>query len=135
MKGAGKIVLATAFFSSLMLVYVHEQMALFHISYELDAKSEKLSRLSEEYRKLKFEVDQLRAPRLLEGKLKELSLDLSLPKEVRVVKVPFSEPVVPVRSMSGNAVQDHFLNFLGRWVNVAPAQAKEDPQSQSQAIA
>jgi cell division protein FtsL len=130
MKGAGKIILATAFFSALMLVYVHEQMALFHISYELDAKSEKLSRLSEEYRKLKFEVDQLRAPRLLESKLKELSLDLALPKEVRVVKVPVAEPLpAPVSMFSGGAAQSQLFNFLGRWLNVAPAQAKEDAQA------
>ena len=132
MKGAGKIILGIAFFSSLLLVYVHEQMALFHISYELDEKSEKLSRLSEDYRKLKFEVDQLRAPRLLENKLKELSLNLTLPKEVRVVRVPVEEPLPSLNNLAAHPVQDHFFNFLGRWVDVAQAQAKERAQAKSE---
>ena len=127
MKGAGKTILSVAFVSALMLLYVHEQVALFRISYQLDAKSEKLARLSEDYRKVKFEVDQLRAPRLLENKMKELSLNLALPKEVRVIRIPAAEKVeVPVTRLS-IPTQDRFFNFLGRWVDVA--QAKEDIQS------
>lgn len=129
MKGAGKIILGVSFVSFLMLVYVHEQISLFHISYELDAKQNKLMHLSEEYRKVKFEVDQLRAPRLLETKLKQLSFNLALPQEVRVVRVPVPEKILlPVEKLQTDPSQDHFFNFLGRWVDVA--QAKEDAKAE-----
>lgn len=126
MKGTGKILFGVSFLTALMLLYVHEQVALFHISYSLDERSETLTRRSEACRKLKFEVEQLKAPRILEKRMKEMKLDLSLPKEVRVVKVPqlespIEEPVIetvpPTQGLS---------RVFGRWIGVA--QAKTDPQ-------
>lgn len=126
MKGAGKTILSVAFVSALMLLYVHEQVALFRISYQLDAKSEKLARLSEDYRKVKFEVDQLRAPRLLEQKMKDMQIELALPKEVQVVKIPAAAPLTPesLPNVSLKPLSDGLLDFLGRWVKIA--QAKTD---------
>ena len=125
MKGAGKIILVIAGISTLFLFYVHVQTALFRVSYLIDQQSDTQARLTDAYRHLKFEVEQLKAPRLLEEKMKQLSLDLTLPKEFRVVSVPV--PVIPQEVVDAVAVKplsNGWLQFLGRWVNVA--QAKTD---------
>ena len=127
MKDLGKVLLFIGMASVLPLLYVHEQVALVHISYRIDEQSSKLSKMAEEYRRLKFEVDQLKSPRFLEGKMKELSLDLTLPKEIRVVRIPPSlQPpaVPPLVPISTGLVPERILNFLGRWVDIA--QAKTD---------
>ncbi len=126
MKGAGKIILGVSIPVVFLLFYVHEQIALLHVSYILEDKSEKLVRLSEEYRNLKFELDQLKAPRLLETKIKEMQLNLTLPNEVRVLMTP-APPVneTPVKNVStAGPLSDRVLHFLGRWVDIA--QAKTD---------
>ena len=130
MKGAGKIVILSTFAALMLLLYVHEQISLFHISYEMESKAERLTRLSEEYRQLRFEVEQLKAPRLLENKIKELSLNLTLPQEVRVVRMPAIEKLnAPVSVLSDSPVPDRLFNLLGRWVDIA--QAKEVPQNKT----
>ncbi len=124
MKGLGKVmacVFAVCFF---MLLYVHEQISLIRVSYLLDVKSDKLAKMTEEYRQVKFEVDQLKAPRLLEQKIKQLSLDLTLPQEIRVIKMPASRLEVPLGDIQVHSFSNGVLDFLGRWVEVA--QAKTD---------
>ena len=125
MKGAGKTILGVSIAVVFLLLYVHEQIALLHVSYTLEDKSEKILRLSEEYRNIKFELDQLKAPRLLEEKIKEMRLNLILPNEVRVLKTsapPLKES--SLKSVSASPMSDRFLHFLGRWVDIA--QAKTD---------
>ena len=124
MKGAGKTILGVSAVAIFLLLYVHEHISLLRISYTLEDKSEKLVRLSEEFRNVKFEVDQLKAPRLLEAKIKEKQLNLGLPNEVRVLRtaaVPIQETPLAV---SASPMSDRVLHFLGRWVDVA--QAKTD---------
>ena len=128
MKGAGKIIFSVTMVSSLFLMHVHEQIVLFKVSYQLNEKSDLLAQRSEEFRRLKYEVDQLKAPRLLEEKIKERELQLTLPKEVRVVRMPpFQEPI-PKAESKNLSVQNTFsgkmMNLLGKWVEVA--QAKTD---------
>ena len=126
MKGCGKIILGVSAAAAFLLFYVHGQVALFRLSYAMDAQSKALAQRSEEYRRLKFEVDRLKAPLPLEEKMRKLSIDLTLPKEVRVVRIPAAalpepRPVVPFASAP---VPNGFLKFLGRWVDIA--QAKTD---------
>jgi cell division protein FtsL len=127
MKGLGKIIIVIGFISGLFLLYVQGQISMLRVSYKIDLDSKKLARRSEEYRHLKFEVDQLKSPRRLEEKIKELELELTLPKEVRVVRVPYQaseEPSLVTESVELKPFSDGVLEFLGRWVKVA--QAKTD---------
>ena len=127
MKDFGKILFFIGMASLLPLLYVREQIALFRISYLIDEQSSVLSKMSEEYRRLKFEVGQLKSPRFLEEKVKELSLNLTLPQEIRVVRMPSSfqvSAVPPLEPISTGLVSDRILNFLGRWMDIA--QAKTD---------
>ncbi len=121
-----KVILMVSFLTAGMALYVHGQIAILHTSYRLDKSADKLQDKNEEYRRLKFEVDQLKAPRFLEETMKKKKLDLGLPKEVRVIRMPL--PVlIPDRagsSMAHEPVSGGGLNFWGRWIKVA--QAKVD---------
>ena len=123
-KQLGKTIFWAAALTSLLLLYVHEKVMLIEVSYRLDNLSENFNRKTEQYRQLKFDVEQLKAPRLLEEKMKSLELDLTLPKEFRVVPLraltPASAPVQEVSIKPGAG----FFQFLGHWVNVAQAKTE-----------
>lgn len=126
MKGIGKIILVIFSFSLFFVFYVREQISLLHVSYEIESKSEKVAELSEEFRRLRFEVDQLKAPRLLEEKMKKLAMDLELPHEIRVVRTPAKEPVAT--SLDHLVLRPTFstqvAHFVGRWIDVAQAKTE-----------
>ena len=126
MRGIGKIILLITAGSFFFLVYVREQVALLDVSYQIDDRTEKLGQLSEEYRRLRFEVDQLKAPRLLEEKMQQHSMNLNLPQEIRVIRMPAEKELAqPPHYLAMNAsFSTRFVNFVGRWIDVA--QAKTD---------
>ena len=125
MQSVGKTILGIGVLTLLLLLYVHEQIALVRVSYLIDAKSIQLNKMSEEYRQIKFEVDQLKAPRLLEEKMKNLSMQLTLPQEIHIIKTPAPKLTTPERQISPVAsLSGNMFNFLGHWVDVA--QAKTD---------
>lgn len=125
MKGSGKILLSIAGASFLFLAFVHGQVAVFNLSYSIDKKTDILAEKSELYRHLNFEVNRLKAPGILEQKMAELSMDLTLPKDVQVVRVPTVRPVPEaVLEPVSLSATDKLTSFLGRWIGVA--QAKTD---------
>ena len=126
MKGIGKIVLLLAAGTFFFLLYVREQVALLDVSYQIDARSEKLMHLSEEYRQLRFEVEQLKAPRLLEEKMNKMSLDLTLPREIRVIRLPADSLTHQhaLEQISARPMSGRIADFFGRFIDVA--QAKTD---------
>ncbi len=125
MKGIGKIILVIAGLACFFLVYVREQVALLHVSYAIDTKNEKLNELSEDYRHVRFEVDQLKAPRLLEEKIKQMQLDLTLPQEIRVVRLPASfDQQTSLQQIATRPMAGRLTDFLGHWIGIA--QAKTD---------
>lgn len=126
MKGIGKIIVFTFAMGFFFVMYVYGQVSLLHVSYQIESKMETSARLQEEYRKLKFEVDQLKAPRLLENKMKQHSLELTLPQEIRVVRMPAPVSVPPpsVQKVAANPLAGQIANFFGKWIDVA--QAKTD---------
>lgn len=126
MKFALKVIIWMILLSAPSVLYVHGQVALFKVSYDLNAKADELKEKSETFRRLNFEVEQLKAPRLLEEKMKRLELGLELPKDIQVIRVePASvlEPAVPIADLSGQAAPGRF-DLLGRIIKVA--QAKMD---------
>lgn len=125
MKGVGKVILFITIGALFFLIYVHEQVALLHVSYEIEERSEKVTRLSEESRQLRFEVEQLKAPRLLDEKMKQMSLDLTLPQEIRVIRIPESMASdASLQKISTRPMAGRVADFFGRFVEVA--QAKTD---------
>jgi len=129
MKGCGKIVLWMSLASLLLVYYVQGQIALVRVSYVMDKKTHLKKEKEEHYRQLKYEMEQMKSPRLLESKLSELKFDLTLPTEIKVIRIP--QPVlwnahssVLPSNLSINPFSEKLTNFLERWVKVA--QAKTD---------
>jgi len=80
--------------------------------------------------RFKYKVDQLRAPRLLEEKMKKHEMGLSLPNSIQVVEVPpVQEFVIPLaaESKAAPSISSAVSSFLGRWIQTA--QAKTDLSS------
>ena len=80
-----------------MLFYVHLRVASVLVSFDIHKSSRALAEKQELLRRFQFKVDQLRAPRLLEEKMKRHDMGLALPNKVQRVEVPMtSELIVPV---------------------------------------
>lgn len=122
-KFAFRVFVLFGFLTCFAVLYVYGQTAIFKVSYDINEKSDKLKEQSEFYRRLKFEVDQLRAPRLLEEKMKRMELELALPSEIQVIRIPKTgapeallTPVVSKQPLAASP-----FDLLGRWVKVAQA--------------
>ena len=131
MKEVWKILTFVFVLSVLFLFHVHEQIMVFKVSYRLNEKSDLLAQRSEEYRRLKYQVDRLKAPRLLEEKIKEQSMELTLPKQVRVVQMPANKIAanaqstdVPEKTSMKATAAGKVMSFLGHWVEVAQAKTE-----------
>ncbi|MCM8775654.1 MAG: hypothetical protein NC930_04810 [Candidatus Omnitrophica bacterium] len=126
MKDCGKVLAVLAMVSCLIFLYLYPHMSLFRVSYAIAAKSAQVARRSEEYRLLKYEVDQLRAPRLLEARMKNLQMDLCLPREVRIVRIPTIVGIEPaaLNNVSIQPFHQGLFDLLGRWVKVAQAKTE-----------
>ena len=130
MKGSVKILLLIAFLTTSMLLYVHLQTASVLVSLDIHKSSRTLAEKQELLRKFQFKVDQLRAPRLLEAKMKRHDMGLALPNKVQVVEVPrIADLVMPVapQQKTARTFSSEVSSFLGRWIQTA--QAKTDLSS------
>lgn len=125
MKGFGKLLLGFSLLTAALLVYVHERVEVLRVSYRIYEKSSQLAERAEEFRRLKFEVSQLRSPQALEKRLEELSLSLDLPKEIQVLRVPESVSAVEVRPLPLRPPAHGFLDFVGQWIQVAQARTDQ----------
>lgn len=71
-----------------MLCYVHLQTEVFRVSYSIAEKEKKLSKLSDQYRELKFEVSHLKSLNYLDKKRREKDVGLVAPEKVKTIRVP-----------------------------------------------
>ncbi|MFA5160286.1 MAG: hypothetical protein WC484_07280 [Candidatus Omnitrophota bacterium] len=130
MKGSGKILVSIAALTCSLLFYVHLQVASVLVSFDIHKSSRIFAEKQELLHRLQFKVDQLRAPRLLEEKMKHHDMGLALPNKIQVVEVP-PVPGLAISVASEQKVTHTFssrvTNFLGRWIQTA--QAKTDLSS------
>ncbi len=127
MKGSGKTLISIAALTGLFLVYVHFQIAAVLVSFDIHKASKLYVEKQEILERFKYKVEQLKAPRLLEAKMKQHDLGLSLPNKIQVVEVPpVPEFVIPLAQEPEPAagISTAVTNFLGRWIQTA--QAKTD---------
>jgi hypothetical protein len=130
MKGSGKILVFIAVLTFAMLFYVHLQVVSVLVSFDIHKSSRALAEKQELLRKFQFKVDQLRAPRLLEEKMKRHDMGLAIPNKIQVVEVPpVSELITPAAPgpKVANTLSSKVTSFLGRWIQTA--QAKTDLSS------
>jgi cell division protein FtsL len=130
MKGSGKILVFIAVLTCAMIFYVHLQVASVLVSFDIHESSRRFAEKQELLRRFQYKVDQLRAPRLLEEKMKRHDMGLALPNKVQVVEVPPAPEIVMPMPQNQKVVRtfsSEVSTFLGRWIQTA--QAKTDLSS------
>lgn len=130
MKGSGKILILIAAVTCAMLFYVHLQVASVLVSFDIHKNSRAVAEKQELLHRFQFKVDQLRAPRLLEAKMKRHDMGLALPNRIQVVEVPpVPELLIPAaqEKKAARTFSSEVSSFLGRWIQTA--QAKTDLSS------
>ena len=125
MKGTGRIILGIFGVCSLVMIYVHLQVVTFLASYEIDRANAKIYSSSEQMRKLKFELEQYKAPHLLEVQVHQYEMNLAIPKMVYRIPHSFEDiqnnPVnLPASAQSTGAPQ-LMRQILNSWIQVAHA--------------
>lgn len=125
MKGLGKILFGCLLVTGTLLLYVHERVEMLRISYRIHEKAARLSTQREESHRLKFEVSRLRSPQHLEQRLGELSVPLTLPKQIQVLRVPPRTRAPSLQTLPIETPPHRILNFLGRWVQIAQARTEQ----------
>lgn len=104
-----------------LLLYVHEQIAVFQASYSIEKKEREVARLTEEYKTAKFRVARLRSPHVLSERMRRLSLDLTTPQDQEIIRI------LKLKSVTAEVGQTRWptpLQFLSLLHFVREAQAK-----------
>ena len=103
-----------------LLLYVHQQISIFQVSYDIQKKEQDVARLSEEYKMAKFRVDRLKSPHILNQRMKQLSLELITPTDQEIIHV-----LRPKIELQDNKVSWHDpIQFLSWFHFIKEAQAK-----------
>ncbi len=87
-----------------LLFYVHQQVSVLQLSYDIEKKERQIARLSEDYKRAKFALVRLRSPHALSERLKESSLELIMPTDQEIIRVLKIEPVIQKTETSWPAV-------------------------------
>ena len=127
MKGSGKIILSIAFITSFFVLYVHGQTSLFRVSYHIESLNDAIDVKTDLYRRLKFDVERLKAPRRLEEKLSDFSMELAEPQQIHVLRIPPSTPNLSMEQLTqvtATSMSNRVLDFFGKWVGVAQAKTE-----------
>ena len=130
MRGSGKILIVITVLTCAILFYVHLQVASVLVSFDIHKSSRAVAEKQEILHRFQYKVDQLRAPRLLEEKMKRNDMGLALPNKIQVFQVPpVPELVIPIEhgQKAPRTLSSEVSNFLGRWIQTA--QAKTDLSS------
>jgi len=77
-----------------LLFYVHQQVSIFQLSYDIEKKERRIARLSEDYKQARFDLARLRSPHALSERLKKSSLELIMPTDQEIIRVLKIEPVI-----------------------------------------
>ncbi|OGW85883.1 MAG: hypothetical protein A3C35_06720 [Omnitrophica bacterium RIFCSPHIGHO2_02_FULL_46_11] len=107
----------------LLLLYVHEQVSIFQVSYSIERKEREIARLSEEYKTAKFNLARLRSPRLLSERMKKMSLDLGIPTDQEIVTI--LKPKLQPLSHTSPMLDQPAFRFLSLVHFVKEAQARD----------
>ena len=125
MKGFGKLIFVFSILTATLVVYVHERVEIFRVSYKIQRKTLELAQRTEEHRRLKYDIARLHSPQHLEKRLEELSLPLTLPQEIQVLRVPQWEAPQKLQPLPFDPPQRRFFGFLGDWVRMAQARTDQ----------
>ncbi|MBI1977835.1 MAG: hypothetical protein HYS55_03685 [Candidatus Omnitrophica bacterium] len=108
-----------------LLLYVHEQVSIYQVSYDIGKKERELARLTEEYKTFKFRVARLRSPHVLSERMKRASLDLAIPEDQEVIRILKLRVAAPETREGKWSAPFQFLSLL-HFVREAQAKTARD---------
>ena len=77
------------------LVYVHQQVELVKLSYEIDCKEKKLKEMLDRKGILRYNISNLESPSRLEKVLLERKVSVSYPKKGQIIRLARNPSYVP----------------------------------------
>ncbi len=119
MKGIIRFFIAVSMGTCLLILYIHQNVRLIQVSYDIRLNETRLAEVSDEYKQILFELDMLRAPASLEDKIMRANIDLVHPTDVQVIE---SAQPDPLRIVHHAAYPTH-LSFLGKLDFISEAHA------------
>jgi hypothetical protein len=90
-----KYIILLGIFTLTALVYVHQQVELVKLSYEIDCKEKKLKEMLDRKGILRYNISNLESPSRLEKVLSERKVSVSYPKKGQVVRLARNSSYVP----------------------------------------
>lgn len=109
-----RAILPIAIFTAASLMYVHQQVELVKLSYNIEKKEKKLNEELDRKEQLSYNIKNLEAPSRLESALLAKNIDITFPRKGNVLKMARSY-VVTDRGLSGirSRVLEKRFNIFG----------------------
>jgi hypothetical protein len=100
------------------LVYVHQQVELVKLSYEIDCKEKKLKEMLDRKGILRYNISNLESPSRLEKVLLARKVSVSYPKKGQVIRLARNTSYAPGRSLRVSGLEERagvfkLFDFLG----------------------
>lgn len=115
-------------FTIAALVYVHQQIELVKLSYEIDCKEKKVKEMVDRRDILSYNIFNLESPSRLESALLSKKVAVSYPKRGQVVilsKAPLYLRALPVLNISNLEEKTPIFRFFDFLIGRAEAHARE----------
>ena len=100
------------------LVYVHQQVELVKLSYQIDCKEKKLKEMLDRKGILRYNISNLESPSRLEKVLLERKISVSYPKNGQVIRLARSPSYAPNGPLKVSGLEERagifkLFDFLG----------------------
>ena len=100
------------------LVYVHQQVELVKLSYEIDCKEKKLKEMLDRKGILRYNISNLESPSRLEKVLSARKVSVSYPKKGQVIRLARNPSYAPSGSLRISGLEERagifkLFDFLG----------------------
>ena len=110
------------------LAYVHQQIELVKLSYEIDCKDRKAKEMLDHRDILRYNISNLESPSRLENVLSSKKVVVSYPKRGQVImlsKAPSYSSALPVLGTKNLEDRVHIFRFFDFLIGRAEAHARE----------
>lgn len=109
------------------LVYVHQQVELVKLGYEIDCKDKKVKEMLDRRDILRYNISNLESPSRLESALSSRKVMVSYPKKGQVIilsKAPLYPRALPILGVSNLEQKTPIFKFIDFIAGRAQAQAR-----------
>jgi hypothetical protein len=123
-----RYIISVAILTTAAIMYVHEQIELVKLGYEIDCKDRKIKEMLDQRDILMYNISNLESPSRLESALMSKKVAVSYPKRAHVIllsKTPVYTGSLPVLNVSGLDERMPIFRFFDFLVGRAEAHARE----------